>query len=724
MSTTQINNLDLIDRLIQENNLSSALEELNKINPDSLDKAGRALFNLLLAESKIFMGDCNVKDMVISALEHYRLSSENNLYTRARYIYGLYLVSIGDFIDAKEALIESYLYHKRFHNYHEIQRILNRLAYVQFQSGAIDDAVNNLMESITINEKLKNDENVCLQLRNLATIYIKVGKLRNAIDLFSHQKSLLISQKTKNVYSFYLRNAIAVALQGNIKEAIKIISKTTLISDDFKREKAIYYEYLGWIYNLDGKFKEAVNTLKTGIKLSMKIAPESALISQTKRLLTDAYIGLGKFDKAQKTAEEALVVAEKINERVEIAGCYRVFAQVATHNGEHEKAREWYRKACEIFALIQSKYELAATRYLMAISGLYENGERSALLYMARDYFISEDVKPYITKVDQAIKGAPKLPVGSTEERKKHAFIAVHPKTKKIVELAENIAPADMTVLLTGPTGCGKDQLARYIHACSGRKGQFVSINSAAIPDSMVESELFGYKKGAFTGADKDKAGLFELANNGTFYLNEIADSTPAFQAKLLEIIEIKTVRRLGDGHSRKINIRIIAATNHNLEKRIREGEFRLDLYHRLNEIPITLPPLSERPDDIPPLVKHFLAGYKFNGNLNENYINTLCQHLTDYDWADPDSGNVRELKTLIDRLYIMADGDLRSMISQFYDYGRNEKNERDLLVKTLKATKGNQREAARILGISEGSIRYRIKKYNIKKEDYDNPGA
>ena len=670
----------------------------------------------------IWQGHYNIEAKLNEAMDYFRKSTNNELYARAKYTYGCLLIFTGDFLEVREALTESYLNFKRCDNLEAAARVLNRLAFVQHHNGAIDDAISNIKKCIEINSHLEQPKKVIICRRNLVLVYCRTGALHDAEILFGSQNDIISKMNDNDKCQLYLAYSIVSALTGNLELAHSLISKTKIYLGSIKREKAIYYEYLGWIYNLDGRFEEAEKILKTVIELSMKIAPESALISQTKRLLADAYIGLEKFDKAQKTAEEALVVAEKINERVEIAGCYRVFAQVAVHQNKKEQAQEWYRKACETFALIQSKYELAATRYLMAVSGLYDSGERSALLYMSRDYFVSEDVKPFIKKVDKAIKGAPQPAMVSTEERNKHPFIAVHPKTKKIVELAENIAPADMTVLLTGPTGCGKDQLARYIHACSGRKGQFISINTAAIPDSMFESELFGYKKGAFTGADKDKAGLFELADNGTLYLNEIADSTPTFQAKLLEIIETKTIRRLGDDVSRKINIRIISATNHNLETRIRESKFRLDLYHRLNEIPIAIPPLSERKEDIPVLIKHFLqlSGCKIDSGKYEKELKSLGNILIKRDW----SGNVRQLRGTLLHHGFIARGNLGILIELINEDNLENDSERKELIKALVATDWNQRETARLLGLTEGGVRYRINKYNLKKEDFIKTGA
>ncbi|HEA84186.1 MAG TPA: sigma-54-dependent Fis family transcriptional regulator, partial [Thermodesulfobacterium geofontis] len=178
---------------------------------------------------------------------------------------------------------------------------------------------------------------------------------------------------------------------------------------------------------------------------------------------------------------------------------------------------------------------------------------------------------------------------------------------KKIYELAKKVAPSSSTVLILGESGTGKEVLAKYIHFCSKRKGPFVTINCAAIPEELLEAELFGYEKGAFTGAIKSKPGKFEIANKGTLFLDEIGDLSLKLQAKLLRVIQEKQVERLGSDHSIKVDVRILAATNKDLEKEVQEGRFREDLFFRLNVIPIKLPPLRERKEDIPLLTQFFL---------------------------------------------------------------------------------------------------------------------
>jgi len=481
------------------------------------------------------------------------------------------------------------------------------------------------------------------------------------------------------------------------------------------RQLAQHSEYRGYLFNLQGDFASAVSQLTTGLELALKIAPESSLISQTKRLLADAYLGLKKYDLAQKFAKEALAVAEKINERAEIAACWRVFAQVALHNGDKDKAREWFKKAIELFSMISSRYELAVTRYLAAVSGLYGEGERAALLYLAKEYFEAEEIAPYMEKVNRelaGIAGQGRRIRSSHSGNNGNEFIGASPVIVKIRKLAENIADSSMSVLLTGPTGSGKDQLARYIHACSGRTGPFVSVNCAAVPEGMVESELFGFKRGAFTGADIDKPGLLEKADKGTFYLNEIADTTSQFQAKLLEVIESRAIRQLGSTELQPLDFRLIAATNQNLETLLKEGRFRPDLYHRLNEVAITLPPLSERTPDIPLLVRYFLEQCQMvfdeNGCLEQ--LGELCRHLAERDWP----GNLRELRAEIQRLHHLAGGDLGGMLALVKE---EVSSERELLLRTLERTGWNQSATARELGVTEAGVRYKIRRFGLERK-------
>lgn len=225
---------------------------------------------------------------------------------------------------------------------------------------------------------------------------------------------------------------------------------------------------------------------------------------------------------------------------------------------------------------------------------------------------------------------------------------------RKVVDLVVRVARVDTTVLITGESGVGKELYAKTIHEQSPRKlGPFIKINCSAIPESLIESELFGYEPGTFTGGKKEgKAGLFELADNGDLFLDEIGDLPPSLQPKLLRVLQEREVTRLGGATPRKINIRVIAATNKDLRKQVKQGAFREDLFFRLNVIPIFIPPLRERKDDIIPLVCHFRDYYCKKHRLRKEFSGKVLNMFLKYDWR----GNVRELQNVVERILVISD--------------------------------------------------------------------
>ncbi|MFQ6009421.1 MAG: sigma 54-interacting transcriptional regulator, partial [Candidatus Zixiibacteriota bacterium] len=534
----------------------------------------------------------------------------------------------------------------------------------------------HIAEIIRILESSGEQNKKPLYLANLARLYIRMGHLKKAQDIFTRNKTHLLEYGIGTFVNCHLSYSLLNTLTGRFDRARRHLDEIKTKVSQFSREKAIYHEYIGLVSIFDASYDSAITNLKLALSEVVESAPESDMVSQIKRLFGDLYVITGKYDLAEKYAQDALAVAEKINERLEIAACWRVLAQVQLAKGNAEDARELYRKALDLFNQISARYELAVTRYLYAVSNLCQTTERIALLYLAREYFESEEIRHYVDKIDSALKQASAV---RKRIRKPSpacpTIIAVNPQMKKLVEFAEHVAQSEMTVLLTGPTGTGKDLFAHYIHYHSGRRGEFVAMNAAAIPDTMIESELFGCTRGAFTGS-RERVGLLEQAHNGTFYLDEIADASPDFQAKLLRVLETRCVRRLGENKTRKVNFRLIAASNHDLHQRMRDNLFRLDLYHRLNEICIHLPPLDDRKDDIPALVRHFLTFAGFNlTDGNELEVERLGKFLSHRPWP----GNVRELEHEVKRLWTHAKGDVSQMIELALESGPKPK--RDLLL-------------------------------------------
>jgi two-component system, NtrC family, response regulator AtoC len=288
-------------------------------------------------------------------------------------------------------------------------------------------------------------------------------------------------------------------------------------------------------------------------------------------------------------------------------------------------------------------------------------------------------------------------------------------------------APSDSTVLLTGESGTGKELVARAIHELSPRADkEFVPVDCSALVETLLESELFGHVKGSFTGAHQTKHGLFELANHGTFFFDEITNLSLNIQAKLLRVIQEREFMKVGSQRRTKLDIRIIASSNRVLTEAIKEGTFREDLYYRLSVIPIHLPPLRERTGDIPLLAEYFLNKYSQKANRQPKEIsNRAMKMLSAYSWP----GNVRELEHTIERIIILEDGEvilpehLPSFISQrrgefqvFSDEDHTlEELEKRYIQFILRRTKGKRQEAARILGINRKTLGQRIKKYNLR---------
>jgi two-component system, NtrC family, response regulator HydG len=312
-------------------------------------------------------------------------------------------------------------------------------------------------------------------------------------------------------------------------------------------------------------------------------------------------------------------------------------------------------------------------------------------------------------------------------------IVSISPQMQLVKHLAQEVARTDATVLITGESGTGKELFAHAIHAASPRsKGPFIALNCAGIPEPLLESELFGYQRGAFTDAKQTKLGKFQLAENGTLFLDEIGEMSLSAQAKLLRVLEDHLVDPLGDTHSIKVNIRVIAATNEDLPTQIKAGRFRLDLFYRLNVYQLRIPPLRERPEDIEPILLSFLTlARKNRGCRIHGIAPDALSHLQRHDWP----GNVRELHNVLEGLTITCKSDtiqsehLPQTVRPAKGAGANaspekpsllafglsfQDMEKKILEEALRKAAGNVSEASRLLKMTRNTLRYRMAKYHI----------
>jgi DNA-binding NtrC family response regulator len=290
------------------------------------------------------------------------------------------------------------------------------------------------------------------------------------------------------------------------------------------------------------------------------------------------------------------------------------------------------------------------------------------------------------------------------------------------------VSPAS-TVLLTGESGTGKDLAAKVIHYASDRASKpFMNITCSALPEALLESELFGHERGAFTGADRQKRGLLELADGGTVFLDEIGEMSPMLQAKLLRFLEERAFRRVGGGTDIRVQVRVIAATNRNLEEEVKRGRFREDLYYRLNVMPIVLPSVRERQEDIPALISFYVDSYnhEFRKRI-QRVAPSAMERLKTYAWP----GNVRELRNAVERAMLLAEGEQLTLdhfpiLERSADLSESvelpaggidlEQLERSLVIQALQRSGWNQTRAATLLGLNRDQIRYRIEKFKLEK--------
>jgi len=508
---------------------------------------------------------------------------------------------------------------------------------------------------------------------------------------------------------FAFSNAIASASEQHVlANVLKHQLRQLFDIDDYaiyaiSENRQVYYPIL---YHGDGYFSK---NLDCRLRVDPKTDMNKSLADQIMRspgpvrLCADEWFYFNKFTKAQRAAGDKNLMA------------------VAIRFGEENIAIMCYRQdQCNQTAIQRHLFRSICSQIAITIANLKNiNKLKKILSETSNDKEQLEQEKTYLREEIATTQNYSEI-VGSS------------PEMLQIFQLIESVAPSSSTVLLLGETGTGKELIARAIHNASSRKDKLmVKVNCAALPANLIESELFGHERGSFTGATDRRIGKFELAHGGTIFLDEIGEMALDMQVKLLRVLQEREIERVGGKDTIKVDVRIIAATNRNLETEMRAGRFRSDLYYRLNVFPIVLPPLRERKDDIPGLATYFINHF---ANKSGKKINPLSRgamtELIKYSWP----GNIRELEHFIERCVLLTPGDTIKQIdlpasnqgsaadtkSRQFILKTIHENERDHILNMITYCKGRiagKDGAARLLAIPPSTLNSKMKKLGIKKE-------
>ncbi len=773
-SDTIKDKISYINSLIQKKEFKQALAEIRDLeNRDEFSYSGEFLY----LSAIVLQGIGNYQEALLKAKKAYgvfRNSAENKEIAQIQFITGIIQSDIGNLREAEFELRDALATYRRINDEQGIIETYNELARIYFVQGEYEKVINYLSQGLEYSNRINDSKMIARFSGNLGTTCMLTGRWKKAeTHLLTSLKYDERNKNTINICCWYLSLGYVCFLQRDFTKTVEYYEKALklIYDNNYMREMAIYYEYYGELAFTQGNYFLAEDHCRNGIKIGEEIAPAGDIVSQTYRLLAEVQIAEKQYDEALFSCEKALKVAESLGERIEIGAIHRALGQIYTAKKDTGKAKENFEKSISVLEEIGAKFELGKT-YLVALkSDSFEYHDRVAYFANARevfkelesDYWLGkttiafcemlfetgeyEKAEVYLKEPENIFnqlneekeltsvlelknkinRVLDKVGTHETNKRIEYHFsdiVTQHPQMLALLDEAGKLKDLDVPILIEGETGTGKDLLASVIHCESRRKNRrFVPVNCPAIPEHLLESELFGYKKGAFTGADKDKMGLFEAADGGTIFLNEIGDLPLRLQSRMLDVIEYKTFTRLGEVQVRRIDFRVIAATNKDLSEEIVKGNFREDLYHRLNVLKLKLPPLRERKNDIPLLIKHFLATQGIScEDLDKSIYLPDCLGC---HWP----GNVRQLKNELKRSVSLSNPfDLQKLLEELGKsnrtraevvagnslVGKKAEAERAEILEVIKKSDGDKEMAARFLGVSRATLYRKIKDYNL----------
>jgi len=610
-----------------------------------------------------------------------------------------------------------------------------RAAFIRADLGLIhknlcewDAAAACLRVALEAHRRTGHFPEIARVLVNLGIVHQKSGEWERALECYVQADQ--IYQQLADP----LRLAAVRIARGNVARLQRRFEDAESLFDDAlrrarvhgaAREEALALEFLG---ELDWDREQPAAALARydeALGVAERVAPEGDLVAEVERRRADALVALGRPEDAQRACERALRLADRVQDRLEFALAHRAAARIAAARGRHLEAVQGLTDTARLLTDCRERYELGRTLFEL---GRLAEGPREARrhLYRASALFAEVGAHHWLEEVDDELQrrlgpapeAVPQAPAPGRRHRAP-TLVAYSHAMQRVEALARRAANTDLSVLITGETGTGKELIARTIHTLSARAGRpFLAVNCGALRVELALSQLFGHRKGAFTGAHADAPGLVEAADGGTLCLDEVGELPHDVQVTLLRFLETGEYLRLGETRVRRSEVRIIAATNRELRGGEGERLFRRDLLFRLNEIEIRVPPLRERLDDIVPLARHFLAFY---GGMSGPQLTADAEAvLMSHPWP----GNVRELENVMKRVAALHAGDERldaTALLPFLSHPAEPRpartvaeQERAAILAAYQEARGNKSRVAEILGVSRKTLYARLKRLHL----------
>ncbi|MCP4547802.1 MAG: AAA domain-containing protein [bacterium] len=584
---------------------------------------------------------------------------------------------------------------------------------------------------------------------NLLILHRKIGNLQKALHEYKTLNSYSIPHSAKvRFYNEFARLFLALEDKQKAKQYLTRLIKATSEKTPL-RSRIISKEVESDFHCGNEQWDEALLTLDDGLELALTISEQNDLVGEILRRKARVLYELERDDDAFTTAKQALEICECVGEVYEIGALFRTLALLAARRHDLCEAENLFLKSIEFYRDRDEKFERARSHRELAlfyqrIFHIRNNQEclqggfkHAAFAYSLFDEMGNSARRREMQKLSDSF--ASRLPsrpfsppAGSelVELGRKHGIITADPTMTQVLDILGTVAPSTTAILVTGETGTGKELIAKALHELSPRKGNaLVIVNCAAIPGELMESELFGHLRGSFTGAHANRNGKFLQADGGTLFLDEIGDLSPGLQAKLLRVLQDGIFTPVGSEDPIHVDVRVISATNRNLNALMASGEFRRDLLYRLNHVVLHLPPLRSRGADAELLARFFLHEESQNLGRKIEFDNHALDKIKQYPWP----GNVRELQNLIRRtaLFAMKSGRLtpnhfpESFLQPIEGHGNDLatiilQTEKEAILNALSRSNGNKAAAARELGISRSTINEKIRRYNLTPDFYE----